>query len=90
MAAVTRFKTYPLLVSSNLQDGPGKGLTLASELRLKHPDIRSVILLDRGDWQGVVNAFRAGARGVVSRGASLSSLPKCVQRVNQSQVWAST
>ena len=89
-ATAIRIKTDVALISSDLQDGPGKGLSLASELRLKCPDLRSVILLDRADRQAVVDSFRAGARGVLSRGAGLSALPKCVQRVSQGQVWAST
>jgi two-component system nitrate/nitrite response regulator NarL len=90
IATATRIKTDVALISSDLQDGPGKGFLLASELRLKHPDTRSVMLLDRADRQGVVDAFRAGARGVLSRGAGLSALPKCVHRVSQGQVWASS
>jgi DNA-binding NarL/FixJ family response regulator len=65
-------------------------LSLASELRLKHPDLRSVILLDKAERQAVVDAFRAGARGVLSRDAGLSALPKCVHRVSQGQVLASS
>jgi DNA-binding NarL/FixJ family response regulator len=49
-----------------------------------------VILLDQADRRGIVDAFRAGARGVFSRGAGLSALPKCVQRVSQDQAWASS
>jgi DNA-binding NarL/FixJ family response regulator len=90
IATATRIKTDVALISSNLQDGPGKGFSLASELRLKRPDIRSVILLDQADRQGIVDAFRAGARGVLSRAAGLSALPKCVRRVSQGQVWASS
>jgi DNA-binding NarL/FixJ family response regulator len=82
LATATRIKTDVALISSNLQDGPGKGLSLASQLRTKRPDIRSVILLDRADRRGIVDAFRAGARGVLSRGAGLSALPKCVHRVS--------
>jgi len=89
-ATATRIKTHVALISSNLQDGPGKGFSLASELHLKRPDIRSVILLDQEDRRGIVDAFRAGARGVLSRGAGLSDLPKCVHRVSQGQVWASS
>jgi two-component system nitrate/nitrite response regulator NarL len=88
LATATRIKSDVALISSDLQDGPGKGLVLASELHLKLPDARSVIRLDRADRQGVVNAFRAGARGVLSRGAGLAELPKCVHRVSQGQVWA--
>ena len=90
LAAVTRVHPDVALVSLDLQDGPGKGLTLVSEMHVNNPETRSVILLDRPDRQGVVDAFRAGARGIVSRGASLSALPKCVKRVSQGQVWASS
>jgi DNA-binding NarL/FixJ family response regulator len=90
LATATRVKTDVALISSDLQDGPGKGFLLASELHLKHPGIRSVILLDQADRRGIVDAFRAGARGVFSRGAGLSALPKCVHRVSQGQTWASS
>jgi two-component system nitrate/nitrite response regulator NarL len=90
LATVTRVKTDVALISSNLQDGPGKGLSLASELRSRHPEIRSVILLDSADRQSTVDAFRAGARGVLSRAAGLAALPKCVHRVSEGQIWASS
>jgi DNA-binding NarL/FixJ family response regulator len=90
LATTTRIKTDVALISSNLHDGPGKGLSLASQLRTKRPDISSVILLDRADRQATIDAFRAGARGVLSRGAGLAALPKCVHRVSQGQVWASS
>jgi len=89
-AAVTRLKVDVALISSNLQDGLGKGLSLASELRSRHPETRSVILLDRTDRQSTVDAFRAGARGVLSRGAGLAALPTCVHRVSEGQIWASS
>jgi len=90
LATATRIKTDVALISSNLQDGPGKGLSVASQLRTKHPEIRSVILLDRADRQSTIDAFRAGARGVLSRGAGLAALPKCVHRVSEGQIWASS
>jgi DNA-binding NarL/FixJ family response regulator len=90
LTAATRIMTDVALISSDLQDGPGKGFSLVSELRIKRPGVRSVILLDRTDRQGVVDAFRAGARGVLSRGAGLADLPKCVCRVNEGQVWATS
>jgi DNA-binding NarL/FixJ family response regulator len=90
LARTTRIKTDVALISSNLQDGPGKGLSLASQLRTKRPDISSVILLDRADRQSTIDAFRAGARGVLSRGAGLAALPKCVDCVSRGQVWASS
>ena len=47
------------------------------------------MLLDRTDPDLVVDAFRAGARGVFSRSDSdISMLCKCISRVMQGQVWA--
>ena len=89
-ATATLINTDVALISSDLQDGPGKGLSLASELRSRHPEIRSVILLDSADRQSTVDAFRAGAYGVLSRGAGLSALPKCVHLVSEGQIWASS
>ncbi|MGZ4824520.1 MAG: LuxR C-terminal-related transcriptional regulator [Terriglobales bacterium] len=90
LATISRVKPDVALISSNLKDGPGKGLALVSELRIKHPGIRSVILLDKTDRQATISAFRAGARGVLSRGEGLAALPKCITRVSEGQVWASS
>lgn len=49
-----------------------------------------MLLLDRADRQAIVEAFRAGARGVLSRHQGLAALPKCVSRVSEGQVWASS
>lgn len=78
------------LISSDLKDGPGKGLSLAYALRISYPAIRSIILLDALQRQNVLESFRAGARGVLSRGSGLSSLVKCVCCVSKGQVWADT
>jgi DNA-binding NarL/FixJ family response regulator len=90
LRTVAQTKTDVALISSDLQDGPRKGLALTSELRLKHPDVRSVLLLDRADRQETIEAFRAGARGVLSRHRGLAALPKCISRVSEGQVWASS
>lgn len=48
-----------------------------------------IILLDRTDPELVVNAFRAGARGVYARSESdIGMLCKCIRRVAEGQVWA--
>jgi DNA-binding CsgD family transcriptional regulator len=38
----------------------------------------------------VIEAFRAGARGLFSRHESLETLSKCVRRVYEGQIWANT
>ena len=55
------FKSDVALISSDLHDGPGKGLLLASELHLKLPDTHSVILLENEDCSV---RHRASSRGL--------------------------
>lgn len=90
LARVREVSVDVALVSANLQDGTGKGLTLAYALRMSHPTIRSIVLLDSIERQSVLDCFRSGARGVLSRGSGLTSLVKCVCSVSEGQVWADT
>jgi DNA-binding NarL/FixJ family response regulator len=48
------------------------------------------MLLDAPDRNSVVEAFRAGARGVFCRTESLKSLSKCIRCVHDGQVWANS
>jgi len=48
------------------------------------------MLLDTSERSQVVEAFRAGARGVFARSESLKSLAKCISCVSQGQIWANT
>ncbi len=79
------------LISANLQDGPLTGFAALRELRILQPTIRLVLLKDRPDPHLLLEAFRAGARGVFSRSESeLAALCKCVHRVHEGQIWANT
>ena len=60
------------------------------ELCNSHPDTRAVILLDSSKPEAVVDAFRAGARGLFSRHESLETLSKCVRSVYEGQIWANS
>jgi len=78
------------LISENLQDGPLTGLDLLKELRDSFPKI-SVIVLLRSVSEGlVVDAFRAGVKGVFCRAEPLQTLCKCIHVVHQGQVWANS
>lgn len=46
------------------------------------------MLLNSSQRSQVTEAFRAGVRGVFSRGESMKSLAKCIFCVSQGQVWA--
>ena len=66
---------------------PRGGLTASRSLRLSHPSVRSIILADSLDPNVVVDAFRAGARGIFGRSELLDLLYKCIQCVHQGQIW---
>lgn len=79
-----------VVISSELDDSPRKGFAVAREIRSVSPETRIVMLLDSSDRAEVVEAFRAGARGVFCRNDSLKSLAKCIHCVYLGQVWASS
>jgi len=64
-------------------------VSVVRSLHLAHPRIAKVLLLDNPDRYSVVNAFRAGARGVFCFADSpFRMLCKCIQSVHQGQIWA--
>ncbi len=77
-----------LLLSSNLGEQTGRGLEVLREVRASHPNVRGVILLDSSKPETILEAFRAGARGVFSKQESVEILTKCVRRVHEGQIWA--
>ena len=80
-----------LLISSNLSDGTqAGGLQLLPEIQRRQPHLTIVVLLDAMERKQVLEAFRAGARGVFCRTDSFQALCKCIVRVNEGQVWASS
>jgi len=79
-----------VLIGANLQDGSLAGFEAVRRLRNLHPDIRAVLLLDSADRASVIDAFRAGARGIFSRDDSLGTLCRCIQHVHAGQTWASS
>jgi DNA-binding NarL/FixJ family response regulator len=53
--------------------------------------MRLVLLIDGSEPEVVVQAFRAGARGVFARSEShFERLCKCILRVHEGQIWAKT
>ena len=79
-----------LVISSTLDEQPGRGFDVLRSLRVSNPEIRAVMLLDSSKSNMIMDAFRAGARGVFSTRESVGALSKCVQRVFQGQIWANT
>lgn len=78
------------LISASLQDGSLSGFSVVRELRTQHPEVRTILLLNSGERGWVIDAFRAGAKGIYCREDSLVSLCKCIQTVCAGQIWASS
>ena len=79
-----------ILLSSTLEDDPTRGSHVARRLRAAHPKINIVMLLDASEPDAVVEAFRAGSRGVFCRKEPLSNLARCIRSAHAGQVWANS
>lgn len=79
-----------LLISANLQDGSLSGFGVVRQLRTDYPQVRAILLLDSSDRAWIVDAFRAGAKGILCREDSLAPLCKCIQTVFLGQIWANS
>lgn len=77
-----------------VSDSPTDHIHLIETLRglhANHPGIRLILLLDSYDRSLVVDALRAGARGLFCRVSQpIQALYRCISVVHQGQIWAST
>jgi len=78
------------VVSAKIGENHGGGFELVREICAQSPTTRVVVLLDSSERNAVVQAFRAGARGVFCRTEPVRLLGKCIQCVYQGQVWANS
>jgi two-component system nitrate/nitrite response regulator NarL len=83
-------KVSVVVLSSNLDDEPLRGFELLRELRESEPGISAIMLLDSSRKETVLQAFRAGARGIFSRHDSVEILSKCIRSVYEGQIWANS
>jgi DNA-binding NarL/FixJ family response regulator len=82
--------TEVLVISAQLEEQTLRGLEILREMRSARPDVRTVVLLNSSKPQVVLDAFRAGARGVFSRSESIDQLCKCIRCVQAGQIWATS
>ena len=83
----THFTIDVAAISSNLDEQPERGFDVLRALRALHPAIRVVMLLDSAKRERVLNAFRAGAKGIFSKNSPLTGLSKCLRCVHEGQIW---
>ena len=85
--AMENSRPHVALVSAQLEDGQLAGFKVLHQLRASNLKIPVVMLLDYGDRDLVVDAFRAGARGIFCRGSGFDALPTCIRRIYEGQIW---
>ena len=78
------------LVSESLQEGPLAGMEVLEELRIRFPGTRVIFLPKTASERLLVEAFRAGAKGVFCKSEPIQALPKSIQAVFRGQVWANS
>jgi DNA-binding NarL/FixJ family response regulator len=78
------------LISANLRDQPRAGFALLKQLLKINPFLRCIMLLDSGEKDLIVEAFRSGALGVYEREQPYMQLCKCVCSIHRGQVWANS
>jgi DNA-binding NarL/FixJ family response regulator len=88
MRSLQSVKPDIALISAALPGGPLGAKSDLSKERSIAPSCPWVLMLDESSPRAVVNAFRAGAKGVFCRTQSdIRLLAKCVRRVMEGQVW---
>jgi two-component system, NarL family, nitrate/nitrite response regulator NarL len=87
VAAILAKKIHVIVVSAFLDEDAERGFRMLQELRATANHLRSVILTDSSKPEFVVEAFRAGARGVFDHRESPHALCQCIRQVNDGQIW---
>jgi two-component system nitrate/nitrite response regulator NarL len=77
-----------LVITPDLDEQSGRGFEVLRELRAARPALHGIVLLASSKPEVILDAFRAGARGLFRKNESIEALCKCVRCVAQGQIWA--
>ena len=75
------------VIGSNLRDGPLAGFKVLRELQSCRSMSKTIMLIDSSERDIVIESFRGGAHGVISRDELFETLCECVRAVHQGQIW---
>jgi two-component system, NarL family, nitrate/nitrite response regulator NarL len=78
------------VVGASLKDGKLSGFDTIRNLRNTFPQLRTIVLLDSAAPAMIVEAFRSGAHGILSRDEPFELLCKCIHAVFSGQIWANS
>ncbi|MFZ0420441.1 MAG: response regulator transcription factor [Candidatus Sulfotelmatobacter sp.] len=79
-----------LVVSCRVGNESEHEFELVRQLHEALPSLKIIVLLDYSKPEFALQAFRAGARGLVGGDESVSMLCKCIHVVNQGEIWANS
>lgn len=88
LEAIVNLRPDVAVISIHLADGPYRGLEIIRRGRQLSTKSRYIVLIDDSDHDVVVDAFRAGARGLFRRSSSTHLLARCISAVYNGQIWA--
>ena len=88
LEAIATGKVDIVIISADLNSKPRGGFELVSAISTANPALPIVMLLDHPSRESVINAFRAGARGVFNRQEPMSQFLECVKHVKKGSIWA--
>jgi len=73
LRAVAAFPAQTAIINIDLPRNESHDMTLVRRFHLAHPEISKIVLINSGDREVVVNAFRSGARGHCSASTTILS-----------------
>lgn len=87
-SSLEQHKPQVLLLSIHFKALVDGRFQLLADLLASYPDVACVLLLDSGETEIVVDAFRARAKGIfVCTEGDLNLLRKCIRQVAAGQIW---
>jgi DNA-binding NarL/FixJ family response regulator len=89
VAEIAATDPHIVLIGENVYGTSQSSSALIREVHGALRDTKAILLAEDRARELVVEAFRAGARGVFYRSESFDSLLKCVREVHEGHVWVS-
>jgi len=90
LEAIVTLRPDVAVLGLHFANGPYKALELLRRLRDVSAKTRCVLLTDETERDGVIEAFRAGARGIFRRSTPTHLLARCITAVHRGQIWANS
>jgi DNA-binding NarL/FixJ family response regulator len=91
LQAILPFPAQIAIINVDHPRNESHDMTMVRRFHLAHPEIAKIVLINSGDREIVLNAFRSGAKGVFCFAEyPFRLLCKCIQSVHQGQVWANS